>query len=219
MCSYGCIDAVTTFYMTVAPIEEIGVYMETKNESPANPAAPAAGVSRKVLLFAVVIFIVVIVVVGVGIYALTRGGGGNGGNTNSGGGSSVVSGATSLQFSVTSTTTSGTPQGYSYTYYAKNIGASNFMLRIEYGDANLNYVYIVNGAEQKAWVEAAGIWTDLSSDFQTQLTTWNNAFKTYTTYLANYASGGTYTYNGGGEIVQYTNVVINPSLADSLFTH
>ena len=191
--------------------------METKNEQPANPAPPTAGMNRKVLLFAAIIFIVIIAVVGVGIYVLTSGGGGGGINS---GGNSAISGANSLQFSVSTTTNSGASQGtFTYTYYAKNIGASNLMLRIEYTDSNLNYVYIVNGAEQKAWVETNGIWTDLSSGFQNQLTTWNNAFESYTTYLADYASGGAYTYTApNGDVVEFSGIIVNPTLADSLFT-
>jgi hypothetical protein len=136
------------------------------------------------------------------------------------GGRPNVAGASSLQFSVTVTNSSGTLLG-TYTYYAKNAGTSNLAIRIEMTDTSgSNVVYIVNGALQKAWLETGGQWTDLSSSFTSTWSTWNQAFTGYQNSLAGWAGNGDWTYNSpSGESVRVYNISVNPSLPDSLFTH
>jgi len=72
----------------------------------------------------------------VGVVLVTRGGGG--------GTSGNIAGASSLQFNA-DVTASGTKT--TYTYYAKNIGTSNAMLRIEWTSSGTSYIYIINGAK------------------------------------------------------------------------
>jgi hypothetical protein len=139
--------------------------------------------------------------------------------TSSGGGTNVA-GASSLQFTATMTNSSGGSEG-TYTYSAKNAGTSNLMIRIEYSDpSGDNFIYIVNGALQQAWVETGGQWTDLSSAFSSQWSTWNTAFTGYTGSLASWSGVGDYSYSSpSGETVRIYNISVNPSLADSLFEH
>jgi hypothetical protein len=131
-----------------------------------------------------------------------------------------VAGATSLQFTSTMTNSTGHSIG-TYTYYAKNAGTSNLMIRIEYSDpSGDNFIYIVNGALQQAWVQTGGQWTDLSSAYSSQWSTWNTAFTGYQNSLANWAGVGDYTYTSpNGDTVRIYNISVNPSLADSLFQH
>jgi fructose-1,6-bisphosphatase/inositol monophosphatase family enzyme len=119
--------------------------METKSEQ-----NNVGGMNRKRALIFGVILIVALIVVVAGIYLVMNGGGGTA-NTSTDV-NSAISGASSLQFTVSATNSSGGSLG-TYTYYAKNIGTSNLMMRIEYGSSELKYVYIVNGALQKTWVE------------------------------------------------------------------
>jgi hypothetical protein len=142
--------------------------------------------------------------------------------TVSGGGGGIspnIAEASSLQFSVSVTDSSGASQG-TYTYYAKNAGTSNLMIRIEMTDSSgSNMVYIVNGALQKAWVETGDIWQDISSSYTTQWSTWNSAFVGYQNSLASWSGIGDSTYTSPtGDSVRVHNISVNPSLPDSLFT-
>jgi len=138
--------------------------------------------------------------------------------TPSGGGANVA-GASSLQYTVSVTNSSGASLG-TWTYYAKNAGTSNLMIRIEFADpSDGNFVYIINGALQQAWMESGGEWTDLSSAFASQWSSWNSTFTGYQNQLAGWAGVGDYTYTAGGDTIRIYDVAVNPSLADSLFQH
>lgn len=129
-----------------------------------------------------------------------------------------VAGASSLQYSI-SATENGVSQG-SYTYSGKNIGTNNFMLRIEFTDTDGSQtIYIVNGQLQKSWSYSDGEWNDLSAAYQMQYTTWNQAWQGYVTSLQAWSGLGDYSYTQGGTTVRIYNINVNPSLADSLFTH
>ncbi len=61
-----------------------------------------------------------------------------------------IAGASSLQYTV-SVTSGGVSEG-SYTYYGKNAGTANFMMRIDYTDGSGDQGgFIINSAQQKAW--------------------------------------------------------------------
>ena len=198
--------------------------------SSSAPSKPSKR-SRKPL-FAVIV-IILVVVVAVGVYIGTR----NGANSPSAtptptpststtatpttiGIGANIAGASSLQFTVSVTNSSGASLG-SYTYYAKNIGTSNAMIRIESTDSSgSNFVYIVNGALQQAWAESNGQWTDVSTAYSSQYSTWNTAFTGYSNSLVNWSGTGDWTYaDPNGDTVRISNVSVNPSLADSLFQH
>jgi hypothetical protein len=210
----------------------------SKMASMTTPPPPPKKRSRKPLL--AVILIVLIVVVAAGIYLASMG---NNNNTNpsatstptpssgvtptsspspssSSTGANVAS-AGSLQFTETVTNSSGAVQG-TYTYSAKNIGTSNMMIRIEISDvpSSDNMVYIVNGALQQAWLETGGQWTDMSSAFTSNWSSWNSAFTGVQNSLTSWSGIGDYTYTDPqGDSVRIYNIGVNPSLADSLFQH
>jgi ABC-type oligopeptide transport system substrate-binding subunit len=122
-----------------------------------------------------------------------------------------------LSFDVTGTVSGNS---VSYTFKAKDIGSSNAKLRIDMTATGQDITYIVNGATQTAWMYVMGAWTDMSSSFSTQWSTWNTAFSGYETGLAGWTSGDyTYTDSTTGATVTISNIQVNPSLDDSLFTH
>jgi hypothetical protein len=205
-------------------------------DAPAPPPAPTQKKSRKTLLILLAIIFIVIIIIGVFIAM-----GGLGTNnpattptpTPSGGsptptsGTSVtpapsgitgadIAGASSLQYSVEATS-GGVSQG-SYTYYGKNVGTANFMMRIDYTDGTGEQgAIIINGAQQKAWSYADGEWTDVSMVYSMQFDTWNTLWQGYTGALGAWTGMGDYTYSAGGDSVRIYGVSVNPSLPDSLF--
>ena len=206
-----------------------------------SPTSPPPKKNRKPLI--AVIIIVLVVALAAGAYLATRG---NGGTTNpsttptpaptptptsnpgtspsatpqpstSGTGANIA-GASSLQYSV-AVTSNGVSQG-SYTYSGKNIGTTNFMMRISSTDASGSQsIFIINGAQQTAWSYSDGTWTDLSAAYSSQYTTWNTLWQGYAGALSAWNGLGDYTYSSGGDSVRIYDVSVNPSLPDSLFQH
>ena len=131
-----------------------------------------------------------------------------------------ISTANSLEYTVSSTGASGAKA--TWTYYAKNVGKSNIMLRVEYtstiGD---NRVYVLNGATQQAWEQTNGLWTNLSGSWSNQISSWESSFSNYTEVLESSWSGfRDYSCTApDGRAIAINNISVNPSLPDSLFQH
>ena len=129
-----------------------------------------------------------------------------------------VAGASSLQYSV-SLTTNGALEG-AYTYYGKNAGTQNFMMRIDFTDSDgSESIFIVNGQLQKAWSYSDGEWTDLSAAYTTQYNIWNGLWQGYVNSLSAWSGLGDYSYSAEGSTVRIYDITVNPTLADSLFVH
>jgi outer membrane lipoprotein-sorting protein len=159
------------------------------------------------LIIAVVV-VVVVAVAGVGVYVATRGGGGGGENQPSGG---DVGSATSLSYDITETST-----GSAFTFKAKDIGSSNMKMRIEGTFAGMeDIIYIINGATQTMWMSYGGTWTDMSSYYSTYFDTYSTMLSGYQTDLGSWTGSGNITVG----TVTISNIQVNPTLADSLFTH
>jgi hypothetical protein len=156
------------------------------------------------------IVIVAVVVIGVVAYwALTNTGEGEGPTPTPGPG---VADATSLQFDVSTSEKD-------ISFQAKNLGTSEILLRVgeTYTDGS-EFTYIMNQAEEKAWANFEGSWTDVSTDFSTYWTdTWEPSLNGYIAELANWSGTGDYQIQAGGETQTISNIVVNPTLADSLF--
>ena len=203
------------------------------NAMPSPDSLPPKKKSRKTLI-AVVVIVILIVAVAAGVYFATRGNGSTNPsatptptpnssstpNPSTSGAGANVAGASSLQFTVSITNSSGGSLG-SYTYYAKNAGTNNQMVRIDFTDpSGENFVYIVNSALQQVWIESGGQWTDLSSAYASQASSWNTAFLGYKNSLVNWSGTGDWTYaDPNGDSVRISSVSVNPTLADSLFQH
>jgi hypothetical protein len=154
------------------------------------------------LILAIVV-IVVVAVAGVGVYVATRGG-------TSGGGGGGAGSATSLSFDIADTSSSST-----FTLKAKDIGSTNMKMRIEGTVSGYDIIYIINGATQTMWMYTSGTWLDMSSQFSSMWSTWNTAFSGYQTDLGSWTGSG----NIVAGTVTISNIQVNPTLADSLFTH
>jgi len=159
----------------------------------------------------VAVVIVVIVAAVVGAYVLMN----NGGTVN-------VKGATSLQYNADVSYQGATP--VVFTWNAKNVDATNMVLRIDLmGGESGNYTYIMDNGAQTAWASSNGTWTNVSGDFTNQWNTWVGTGKQWTLNLnaleTNWSGKGecTYTTPSGNSVVKIYNIVINPTLADSLF--
>ena len=184
-------------------------------------------------LLIVAIIVIAVVVVGVGIYAATRGGG----TTPSTSATPTPTTSTSATASPTSTSTSGIATASSYEFNltvtdntgavaaqgywaAKNLGTSNVeFMYVETTPSGGTVESIVNGVQQKAWVYSGGQWTDISSEFTSQLSTVESTAGVYVNMLKAYGGSGSFTYtapNGAGTDT-FTNVHINTSLPDSQF--
>ncbi len=131
----------------------------------------------------------------------------------SGGTTGGIGSATSLSFKVTVTYQGAATET---TFKAKDIGSSSMKIRMEGTAAGYEYIYIVNGAQQKAWMYAGGQWLDMSSTFSTYWSTWSQSFSGYQESLSAWTSG-TYTSPDGS--VTISDIQVNPSLDDSLFVH
>jgi hypothetical protein len=206
-----------------------------------SPPPPPPSKSSRKSLIAILVIVILVVALVVGVYLATRGTGTNNSVTptatpNSGvtptpisgttptptssGTGANVAGASSLQFTVSITNSSGGATS-SYTYSAKNAGTPNMMIRVEFNDpsSGSSFVYIVNGAQQKAWVQTGGQWIDLSSTFASEYSNWDETFKGYQNSLADWNGLGDWTYTVGGETIRIHSISVNPSLPDSLFEH
>jgi FlaG/FlaF family flagellin (archaellin) len=168
---------------------------------------------KGVSLVIIGVVIVAVVVIGVVAYwALTNTGGEeNPTPTPTPTPTSGIADATSLQFDVSTSEKD-------VTFQVKNLGTSEILMRVgeTYSDGS-SFVYIMDQAEQKAWANFDGSWTDVSSDFSTYWDTWQPSLNGYVAELANWSGTGDYEIQAGGETQTISNIVVNPTLADSLF--
>jgi hypothetical protein len=125
------------------------------------------------------------------------------------GGGGGIAGVESLQFDV------ATAGGDAFTIAAKNIGASDQMIRVDGTVGGQDMIIVLNGAEREAWVCVAGTWTDLSSSFSIMWDQWNKALQDYQACLSGW-TGGTWQSSDG--TITISNIQVNPSLSESMFT-
>jgi hypothetical protein len=162
----------------------------------------------------VVIAVVIVAVIGVTAYWMFTSGGTGEPEPTPTPTPTGIEGASSLQFSVEIT---GGESAGTYKYYAKNIGTDDVMIRVEIPLEGMDdLVYIVNGAQEKAWANEGAGWVDLSDTFSDQWDAWKATWDGYTDELATWTAGE-WTYNQDGSTVTITDIIVNPSLEDSLF--
>jgi|WetSurMetagenome_2_1015567.scaffolds.fasta_scaffold201326_1 hypothetical protein len=168
----------------------------------------------KKIIYAIAVVVVVVVAFGgfLAYQSLFSGTANNGG----GGGASTTSfgNATSIRFSVHSTTDGVTTE---INFTAKNLDSSSTMkLRadVESGDSALSYILSGNNA----WNNIAGTWQ--ASDFATDYANWyTNQFASYRTHGANWKTGDAdIYYTDSGAEIQIFAISLNPAVDDALFT-
>lgn len=169
-------------------------------------------------MYAIVAVVVIIVVVAAvaGAYVLMNPGGGGGGG-GGGGDTFTAANATSLQYQADITSQGATVK---YDFAGRNLGTANQTFRIDIlGGETGNYSYILNAGDQTAWTAVNGVWTDISSEFLTQWDSWGAQWTANVNALGTWTTGSPdVTYNGSnGESIVISNIVVNPTLPDSLF--
>ncbi|MGD9130368.1 MAG: hypothetical protein PVH73_02180 [Candidatus Bathyarchaeota archaeon] len=149
----------------------------------------------------------------------TENGATDNGNGENGGGTEVdVGGASSMQFKVS--VDPADEESVTYEYMIKNAGTSSLMMRIEMESADEEFIYIINGAQEKVWICSDGEWMEISELYQTYWETWNTAWQGYQTSLLDWTGFGDWSYTtANGDSVRIYDINVNPSLSDSLFQH
>jgi hypothetical protein len=174
-------------------------------------------------LFIVAIIVIAVVIAGVAVYVLYSGGG-EPTPTPTPTPTSPLEGATSLGFKL-DVTMSGNNEMHAFT--ANNLGTSDILLRVDETDAQgTQFVYVFNQTAQTVWASIAGDWMDLSADFDSYWTGENSGTIGYTAldeYMAkldaNWSGSGDYDYTSGEDTFHIYDIVVNPSVPDSLFEH
>jgi hypothetical protein len=170
------------------------------------------------------IVIIAVVVIGVVAYWALTSTGGEEGPTPTPAPTPDIEGATSLGFKLNATI-GGVNELYAFT--AKNLGTSDILLRVDETDAQGNaFIYVFNQTAQTVWASAMGQWNDVSTEFASYWDGANSAiigytaFNGYKTELAeNWSGTGDYDYTSGENTFHIYDIVVNPSVADSLFVH
>jgi hypothetical protein len=167
------------------------------------------GISTLVI---VAIIVIAVVVAGIAIYVWYSGGGEPTPTPTS-----PVAGATSMRFDVNATV-NGDLEIDRFT--VKNLGTSDILIRVDETDKDgLTFLYLIHQTDQKAWAYCEGQGGE-AEDF---VTYWDNtlignaAVDSYMTALANWSGTGNYEYTSGGNSFVIYNIVVNPSIGDSVF--
>ena len=178
------------------------------------------GISKNIIVLVIVAILAVSLIA---VYLATSGTNSNGGTSvngdGDGNGTEVnVAGANSLQFKVTVNPVG--EDSIEYTYMIKNAQTSDLMMRIEMESAGEEFIYIINGVQEKVWAYSSSQWMDLSEGFPTYWDTWNSAWQGYKTNLLDWTGMGDWTYTTpNGDSVRIHTIAVNPTLSDSLFQH
>jgi len=176
---------------------------------PAKPMTTVSRSSRKAFYAAIIIVVLVIaVLVPVFVFLIP-----NMLNTN-------PAAASSVKFTQTIQTTVEGLGNHTImvlgTVYAKNLGTPNMMCRWEYGVMEQLTIYIVNETQHKVWRWSFPKgWVDFSSGFDWGK--WMQGWNETETRLRDW-QGGDITYTDQGYAIRISDIQINPSLDDSLFT-
>lgn len=124
----------------------------------------------------------------------------------------TIAKATSYQFSMEMGATV-----VPYTCYVKNDHSPHMAIRIEM--PSINQIYILNSQQQKSWVFRGEAWSDTSSGFIENFAIWNATVYDYKDALASWNGFGDFIYQSEEGTVKLYNIILNPSLDDSLFEH
>jgi len=171
------------------------------------------GISTLVIVAVVVI---IVVVAGIAVYVLYSGGGEETPTPTPT--SNPVEGATSMRFDVNATVDGELAINR---FTVKNIGTSDELIRVDQTDKDgINFLYLMHQNGSKAWAYVEGEGGDVSSDFATY---WDNQYignaglESVMTALEDWSGTGNYEYTSNGDSFIVYNIVVNPTLEDSVF--
>jgi hypothetical protein len=173
---------------------------------------------KKILIVVIIVAILIVSSIAAIVVLSGNGGTNDNGSGDGGGTEATVESASSFQFKVSLDPAES--DSITYEYSLKNAGTSNLMMRIEMESAGVEYIYIINGAQEKVWTCSNGEWMEFSELYQTYWETWTTAWEGYRTNLLDWTGYGDWSYTTqNGDSVRIYDISINPSLSDSLFQH
>jgi hypothetical protein len=173
--------------------------------------------NKNTIYIIVAVLVIIIVVAGVVVYYYM--GTGESGGGGGGGGETVytLGNATSVQYTVNLTDPTGVGI---YTFAGRNLGTADIELRV---DATPvvgydTYSYIMFATNQTSYNNETGTWAagNFTQDWGV---TWSGQFEGYISHNADWMTGDSnisYHDSAGNEVLVY-DIMINPSLPDSLF--
>ena len=124
--------------------------------------------------------------------------------------------ANSLQFSVD--IVDGSESANTLIYSSKNINSPDFMVRIKILTTEGEIIYVINEAQQKVWTKIFDKWTEsISNEFSSELDLMNSWVEGYIESLVDWSGEDDWTYTEDDMTYKIYDIVVNPSLADSLF--
>lgn len=159
---------------------------------------------NKNTIYLVAIVAVIVIVAIVAVVLLN-----NGGNNNGVTPTPTPLAENTLQFSANVTSLGSTTE---YKWYGKDI-QSNRTIRVDVA----TYSYILDEDQQKSWssTDSGSTWT--AGDYTTDWAGWGAQWVEYVDELENWTSGDySFTNNAGEEVVLF-NILIDPTLDDSIF--
>jgi hypothetical protein len=174
--------------------------------------------NKKTMYIIVAVLIVIIIVGAAAAYVLMNQG--NGGTpsptaTPTTAPAQTVVGATTLQFVVTEDTSGAI---VNYEFAAKNVNTSTVEIRVTIPSDAGNYSYILNAGTEKSFIsmDEGATWT--ASDFTADWGYVGSLFESTVTQLVNWnGHDATYSFTTATSSDVVSHIVVNPTLADSLF--
>lgn len=171
--------------------------------------------NKNTMYIIVAVLIVIIIVGAAAAYVLMNPGNGGTPTPTATPTAPTVVGATTLQFVVTEDTNG---QVVNYEFSAKNVNTTTVVIRANIPSDAGNYTYIINAGTEQSFIsmDEGATWT--ASDFAADWTYVGTIFEGTVTQLVNWnGHDATYTYTTAASTNTVSHIVVNPTLADSLF--
>ncbi len=170
--------------------------------------------NKNTMYIVVAAVVIIIVIASVAAYVFLYSPSGSDGGDGGGNELVTMGNATSLQYNVNVTDTSGTTGVYMFA--GNNLGTANIMLRVDVVGGDTIYSYLLFAGNQTSWNNATGTWA--AGTFVDDWTTWSTQFEGYIDHNEDWKAGDSdITYTADGNSIVIYDISINPTLADSFF--
>jgi hypothetical protein len=181
-----------------------------------KPSKFGDSMNKKTMYIIVAVLIVIIIVGAAAAYVLMNpGNGGTPSPTATPTTAPTVVGASTLQFVVTENTSGAI---VNYEFAAKNVNTSTVEVRVTIPSDAGNYTYILNAGTEKSFIsmDEGATWT--ASTFATDWESVGATFESTVTKLVSWnGHDATYSFSTATSSDVVSHIVVNPTLADSLF--